>query len=105
MDWVDRLAAELSLDVLSPHEKDHLLTASREVAHRIERKAHVELPRSPGWPQALDVLAAAGQGAKLRTGGLRAELFPTGAELGAFISACAERAVPFKCTAGLHHAV
>ena len=29
-----RLAAELSLDVLSPHEKDHLLTASR-VAHRI----------------------------------------------------------------------
>lgn len=39
MEWVDRLAAELSLDVLSPHEKDHLLTASREVAHRIERKA------------------------------------------------------------------
>ena len=39
MEWVDRLAAELSLDALSPHEKDHLLTASREVAHRIERKA------------------------------------------------------------------
>ena len=39
MEWVDRLAAELSLDVLSPHEKDHLLNASREVAHRIERKA------------------------------------------------------------------
>jgi hypothetical protein len=39
MDWVDRLAAELSLDHLSPHEKEHLLTASREVAHRVERKA------------------------------------------------------------------
>ena len=39
MDWVDRLAAELSLDALSPHERDHLLNASREVAHRIERKA------------------------------------------------------------------
>ena len=68
-------------------------------------RLHVELPRSPGWPQALDVLAAAGHGAKLRTGGMRAELFPTDAELGAFIIACAERAVPFKCTAGLHHAV
>jgi hypothetical protein len=39
MDWVDRLAAELSLEKLSPHEKDHLLSASREVAHRVERKA------------------------------------------------------------------
>jgi Domain of unknown function (DUF6457) len=39
MEWVDRLAAELSLDHLSPHEKEHLLSASREVAHRVERKA------------------------------------------------------------------
>jgi hypothetical protein len=39
MDWVDRLAAELHLDALSAHENEHLLTASREVAHRVERKA------------------------------------------------------------------
>jgi hypothetical protein len=39
MEWIDRLAAELSLDVLSPHEKDQLLTTARDVAHRIERKA------------------------------------------------------------------
>jgi hypothetical protein len=39
MEWVDRLAAELSLDHLSPHEKEHLLSVSREVAHRVERKA------------------------------------------------------------------
>jgi hypothetical protein len=39
MEWVDRLAAELSLEHLSPHEKEHLLSASREVAHRVERKA------------------------------------------------------------------
>ena len=37
--------------------------------------------------------------------GSSAELFPTDAELADFIIACAERAVPFKCTAGLHHAV
>ena len=39
MDWVDRLAAELHLEALSAHENEHLLTASREVAHRVERKA------------------------------------------------------------------
>jgi hypothetical protein len=81
-----------------------------EQVDRLERGAtdvrlHVELPRSAGWLQALDVLAGAGRGAKLRTGGLTQELFPTDAELAAFIVACRERAVPFKCTAGLHHAV
>ena len=65
----------------------------------------VELPREAGWRDALDAVASAGRGAKLRTGGLRPELFPSDDELGAFITACADRAVPFKCTAGLHHAV
>ena len=50
------------------------------------------------WP-------AADRGAKLRTGGLRADLFPTDAELAGFIEACAAREVAFKCTAGLHQAV
>ncbi|HZN42918.1 MAG TPA: DUF6457 domain-containing protein [Actinomycetota bacterium] len=39
MEWVDRLAAELHVEALSTHERDHLLEASREVAHRVERKA------------------------------------------------------------------
>jgi len=66
---------------------------------------YVELPRAAGWRAALERLGAAGRGAKLRTGGLRAELFPSAGELTAFITACTERQVPFKCTAGLHHAV
>jgi hypothetical protein len=39
MDWVNGLATELGLDVLSKHEADHVLSAAREVAHRVERKA------------------------------------------------------------------
>ena len=39
MDWVDRLAVELHLETLSAHENEHLLSVSREVAHRVERKA------------------------------------------------------------------
>jgi Domain of unknown function (DUF6457) len=39
VDWTDGLASELRLEALSKHERDHLLEASREVAHRVERKA------------------------------------------------------------------
>jgi len=67
--------------------------------------AFVELPRSPGWTGGLDAIAAAGRGAKLRTGGDTADAFPSTGELAEFIVACVERDVPFKCTAGLHHAV
>ena len=42
---------------------------------------------------------------KFRTGGLAAELFPTPVELAAVICACRDRDLPFKLTAGLHHAV
>ncbi|MEW2347467.1 hypothetical protein AB0904_07330 [Streptomyces sp. NPDC006684] len=44
-------------------------------------------------------------GAKLRCGGVRAELFPTAPEVAAWIVACARAGVPFKATAGLHEAV
>lgn len=65
----------------------------------------VELPRVPDWSRALDAVAAAGRGAKLRTGGETAAMFPSEEEVTRFITACAERDVPFKCTAGLHRAV
>ena len=39
MDWIEGLANELELEQLSKHEVDHLLTSSRDVARRIERKA------------------------------------------------------------------
>ena len=81
------------------------MPSSRSSAPAPDARLYVELPRTAGWADALDVLAGAGRGAKLRTGGLTAELFPSDAELAAFIVACRDRAVPFKCTAGLHHAV
>jgi hypothetical protein len=39
MDWIDGFASELELEQLSQHEVDHLLDSSRDVAHRIERRA------------------------------------------------------------------
>ncbi|WP_020576084.1 hypothetical protein [Actinopolymorpha alba] len=67
--------------------------------------AAIEIPRTEGWQGALDALAETGHRAKLRTGGVSADAFPTEREVAAFILACLDREVAFKCTAGLHHAV
>jgi hypothetical protein len=50
----------------------------------------------------LDRLAELGVRAKIRCGG---ERVPSVDELAAFVRGCRERALPFKATAGLHHAV
>ncbi|MGK4584129.1 hypothetical protein [Kitasatospora sp. HPMI-4] len=68
--------------------------------------AVVEIPRDGrDLGQSLDALAGTPYRAKFRTGGLTAETFPSEAELAAFLTGCAERGLPYKCTAGLHHAV
>jgi hypothetical protein len=67
--------------------------------------AFVELPRMYGWRDALSLVAARGYGAKLRTGGLFADAFPTEIEVAEFVRACVAEGAPFKCTAGLHRAV
>ncbi|GIF00524.1 hypothetical protein [Paractinoplanes rishiriensis] len=67
--------------------------------------ASVELPRTETRDDVLDVLAGTRYRAKLRTGGPRAELFPSPEELAETLYACAERSVAVKCTAGLHRAV
>ncbi|WP_020387109.1 hypothetical protein [Kribbella catacumbae] len=70
-----------------------------------EESAFVEIGLDGAWERALDVVADAGYAAKLRTGGLDASLFPTADQVAAFITACLDREVAFKCTAGLHNAV
>ena len=60
---------------------------------------------SHGWLAALDELAAREISLKFRTGGLTEDLFPTSSPLASCIEAALDRELPFKCTAGLHHAV
>ena len=72
--------------------------------------AYAEIPLTFGLLGALDTVAAARErgidiAAKFRTGGLAAELFPTPIELAAVVCACRDRRLPFKLTAGLHHAI
>jgi uncharacterized ParB-like nuclease family protein len=81
------------------------LTALDDLPQRAS--GYVEIPLAGDRPP-VDVLRLLTQGrraAKVRCGGLRAELFPSCQSLGAFIHACVTEDVPFKATAGLHHAV
>ena len=50
-------------------------------------------------------MAGVGGRAKVRTGGVSAPMFPTPNDLGRFLHRAAAHKVPFKATAGLHHAM
>ncbi len=65
----------------------------------------VELPLSDSLPELISALGAVQLRAKIRTGGITPELFPTPAEIVRFISLCAQTQVPLKATAGLHHPI
>ena len=77
-----------------------------------ETPVFVELPQtaptegpSAGWLGAADTVAGAELRLKFRTGGVEAAQHPGAATLAAWIDAALDRETPFKCTAGLHHAV
>lgn len=65
----------------------------------------VEVPRDDRRDQVIADLAGTSYLAKLRTGGVRADLYPDEAELAATVQALVHAGVPFKATAGLHHAL
>lgn len=78
---------------------DALRTVDRDI------DIYVEIPRDERRDEIFDAVDERGYRAKFRTGGVTADLYPDEAELGAAIHEAARREIPFKATAGLHHAV
>jgi hypothetical protein len=68
-------------------------------------EAFFEVPLDADLHARLDAISSAGGAAKVRTGGTTPAAIPTPTALADFLYACAQRRLPFKATAGLHHAV
>ncbi|MBI3926529.1 MAG: hypothetical protein HY319_13395 [Armatimonadetes bacterium] len=77
----------------------------RELIARLPESACFEIPRIPAGAPFLEVLAERRRTAKFRTGGSEPEAFPDASEVARFLEAAASARVPFKATAGLHHAL
>jgi hypothetical protein len=76
-----------------------------EIMHRIPGtlQAYVEIPIDRDPRDLLAVVRRLGGRAKVRTGGVTRDAFPTTDHLIRFLRRCIEAGLPFKATAGLHH--
>jgi len=72
--------------------------------HAAGFRAFVEIPLTD-FPPLLEAIRDRGLNAKVRTGGVTREAFPEPEALLAFIEHACIANVPFKATAGLHHAM
>lgn len=79
-----------------------------EKTHRLIGSAtttYYETPLTPDLPELLDAIKAVNGRAKIRTGGVTPDAFPPSGLVAKFLMECADRKLPFKATAGLHHPV
>lgn len=65
--------------------------------------AYFEIPQSEILTDFMTALAITKQRAKIRTGGITQDAFPSTDAIVKFIRVCLAANVPFKATAGLHH--
>jgi hypothetical protein len=65
--------------------------------------AYHEIATGENFPELVSTLALHGQRAKIRTGGVKREDFPSSRDIIRFVRTCQAANVPFKATAGLHH--
>lgn len=67
--------------------------------------AYFEIPVGNDPRPLIDALAKSRSRAKIRTGGLTQEMFPSAIQILRFLDACTAANVAFKATAGLHHPI
>lgn len=97
--YVEALEVKVGSAPLRKEALNHLVNAGFE-------EVFVEVPVHAEGLELLHMIADAGViGAKGRTGGLEAAAFPSSASLAEWLYECVALDLPFKLTAGLHHAV
>lgn len=98
----------VALEIAVPAEQsvDDLFDALGRIAAAHPSIAlFVEVPRDDRRAAVLDRMTGSAYAAKFRTGGVVAEAYPDETELAAAVVTVVAAGVPFKATAGLHHAV
>jgi hypothetical protein len=99
------VALETSLPVDNQHKEQALEVIDQIAASRPHLDILVEVGLGPALEADLDLLQRHGHAAKVRCGGVRRELFLLPSDLARLVHHAIGREVPFKATAGLHHAI
>jgi hypothetical protein len=97
---LDRIArSPFSIDAveLKAADAEQIKSAMRRIPSRLT--PYFEITSTELIPAIRD----AGARAKIRTGGITPEAFPTPEAIAQFLATCSEHGVAFKATAGLHH--
>jgi hypothetical protein len=112
----ERIKVEM-LEILLPPEvpSPDLLEEIANGAANFKVHAFCEVPFTTDWQKhvtnTLDEIASHNGsnelwiGVKLRTGGIKAEMFPSTEKVAFVLASCRDRNLPIKFTAGLHHPV
>jgi hypothetical protein len=87
--------------------KAQTAAAIQEAAARVPAgiTVYFEVTLGPDAEELLAALVQTGARAKIRTGGLTADMIPSSSEVARFMQLCARAGRPFKASAGLHHPV
>lgn len=109
---INGLALVDAVEARVPYESGNAHSSTNFIDHAIESMpeelyAFFEIPSAllPDCRGLIAALAGADAAAKIRTGGVTPDAFPPPDAVASFLAACAAADVPFKATAGLHHAV
>lgn len=98
--------AEITVpDDMAPDQLVPRLDAAMSSAGLPDPEIYVEVPRDDRREAVLDALVDSRYDAKFRTGGTHEGMFPDEAELAGAVVGAVGRHLPFKATAGLHHAL
>jgi hypothetical protein len=91
------------IEVIEAKASDEKTIAALAEAYGTRRLVYVELPVALDPGPLVAALGRAGLRAKIRTGGVTRDAFPSAEDVARFLARCVEHKVPFKATAGLHH--
>jgi hypothetical protein len=85
------------------HDEQQMIDAVKAFPRPLHQ--FFEIALEPGFERMLEVIGSCRASAKLRTGGVTPDAFPSSQTIVRFVAACNELGLPFKATAGLHHAL